>query len=122
MQRRSTSKKRAAEAEKEINMEDKEATRVEDVEMMLPPTEPTKPMSQEEQPEKSKTTEGPILDKMMEINKNIESTNKSIESTKQEIKSTKEELCKDKKEDNQSLNKKLEELKDCLLYTSDRSR
>ena len=51
MQRRATSKKRAAEAEKEINMEDKEATPVEDVEMMLPPIEPTKPMLQKEQPE-----------------------------------------------------------------------
>ena len=40
MQRRATSKKRAAEAEKEINMEDKEATPVEDVEVLLPPEEP----------------------------------------------------------------------------------
>ena len=40
---------------------------MEDVEMILPPVEPTKPMSQEEQPEKSKTTEDMILDKMMEM-------------------------------------------------------
>ena len=45
MQRRATSKKRAAEAEKEIeiNMEDKEATPVEDMEMLLPPAEPKQP-------------------------------------------------------------------------------
>ena len=36
MQPRATSMKRAAEAEKEINMEDKEATPVEDVERLLP--------------------------------------------------------------------------------------
>ena len=39
MQRRATSKKRAAEAEKEVemDMENKEATPVEDVERLLPP-------------------------------------------------------------------------------------
>ena len=36
MQRRATSKKRAAEAEKEIDMGDKEATPVEIVETLLP--------------------------------------------------------------------------------------
>ena len=40
MQRRATSKKRAAEAEKEIDMGDKEATPVEEVELLLPPVEP----------------------------------------------------------------------------------
>ena len=37
MQRRATSKKRAAEAEKEVDMGDKEATPVEDPEVVLPP-------------------------------------------------------------------------------------
>ena len=36
MPKRSTSKKRAAELEKEIDMENKEATTVEDMEMILP--------------------------------------------------------------------------------------
>ena len=37
MQRRATSKKRAAEAEKEIDMGDKEATPVEDIEVLVYP-------------------------------------------------------------------------------------
>ena len=45
MQRRATSKKRASEAKKEIDMEDKEATPVEDVERLLPPVEPKQPLS-----------------------------------------------------------------------------
>ena len=46
-------KKQVAEAEKEIeiNMEDKEATPVEDVEMLLPPMEPKQPAPPKEQPE-----------------------------------------------------------------------
>ena len=51
MHKRATSKKRAAEAEKEISMEDTEATPVADVEMLLPPAEPNKPTQQEEQTE-----------------------------------------------------------------------
>ena len=43
MQRRATSKKRAADAEKEIDMGDKEATPVEIVETLLPPAEPKQP-------------------------------------------------------------------------------
>ena len=50
MQRRATSKKRAAEVDKEINMDDKEATPVEDLEEILPPIEPNRPIQQEEQP------------------------------------------------------------------------
>ena len=44
MQRRATSKKRAAEAEKEIDMGDKEATSVEDIKVLVPPVE-HKPVS-----------------------------------------------------------------------------
>ena len=53
MQGRATSKKRAAEAEKEIeiNMEDKEATPVEDVERLLPPVLSKLPARPKEQPE-----------------------------------------------------------------------
>ena len=52
MQRRATSKKRAAEAEKEveIDMENKEATPV-DVESSLPPVLSKQPAQPEEQPE-----------------------------------------------------------------------
>ena len=52
MQRRTTSKRRAAEADKEIDMDDKEATSVEDLEEILPPTEPSRPVQQEEQPDR----------------------------------------------------------------------
>ena len=44
MKRRATSKKRAEEVDKEINMDDKEATPVGDVEEILPPTEPSRPV------------------------------------------------------------------------------
>ena len=37
-------------------MEDKEATPVEDVELMLPPAEPTEPVSQGKQPDKPTQT------------------------------------------------------------------
>ena len=47
MQQRATSKKRAADAEKEINMDEKEATPVEDIEAILPPTEPNRPAQPE---------------------------------------------------------------------------
>ena len=81
MLRRATSKKRAAEAEKELDMDNKEATPVEDVEKMLERVEHKQPEPPEEQPEihtqtgdvnvqdqeKSKTTENPILEKMMEM-------------------------------------------------------
>ena len=43
MQRRATLKKRAAEAEKELNMDDKEATPVEDVEKILQRVEHKQP-------------------------------------------------------------------------------
>ena len=100
MPKRAISKKRAVEAEEEIDMENKEATPVEDVEMILPPVEPTKPMSQEEQPEKSTTKEDTILDKVMEMFLQIS----------QKMDCTKEELSKERKEDNQSLKEELGEL------------
>ena len=46
MHRRATSKKRAVEAEQEIDMEDKETAPVEDAELILPPAEPTEPIPQ----------------------------------------------------------------------------
>ena len=79
MHRRATSKKRAVEAEQEVDMEDKEATPVEDVELMLPPAEPNKPAPQKEQPEKSTAKEDTKLDRMMEM-------------SLREFKTTKEEL------------------------------
>ena len=50
--------------EEEINME---ANPVEDREMILPPAELTKPVLQEKQLEKSKTTEDMKWNKMMEV-------------------------------------------------------
>ena len=73
MQRRATSKKRTAEVEKEINMDDKEATPVEDIEEILHPAEPTKPAQQEKQLEKPTQTGDAnfieMMEKMMEDNK-----------------------------------------------------
>ena len=51
MQRRATSKKRAVEAEKEVDMGDKEATPVEDPEVVLTPLEDKQTAPPEEQPE-----------------------------------------------------------------------
>ena len=81
MQRRATSKKRAAEAEKEVDMGDKEATPIEDIEVLVTPVEHKQPAPPEEQPEvptqtgdvnvpekeKSKTMEDSKMDKIMEM-------------------------------------------------------
>ena len=89
MQRRATSKRRAAEADKEIVMDDKEATPVEDLEEILPPIEPSRPIQTEELHERPAIT-GDInimemLKNMMEENrKSVESTNKNIESLKED--------------------------------------
>ena len=119
--RRATSKKRAAEAEKELNMDDKEATPVEDVEEILERVERKKPAPPEEQPEihtqtgdvhvqdkeveKPKTTEESKMDKLMEMfmqmKKDMEENSKKMEK---KMDSTKEENSKERK--------------DCLLYTS----
>ena len=74
MQRRATSKRRAAEADKEIDMDDKEATPVEDLEEILPPTEPSRPVPQEEQIEKpTQTGDADFLEILRAMNKNMES-------------------------------------------------
>ena len=51
MQRRATSKKRAAEAEKEVDMGDKEATPIGDPEVLVTPVEPKQTAPPEKQPE-----------------------------------------------------------------------
>ena len=51
MQRRATSKKRAAEAKREVDMGDKEATPVENIEVLVAPVEQKQPAPPEEQPE-----------------------------------------------------------------------
>ena len=48
-QKRSASKKSAADAEPNINMDEKEATPVEDIEEILPPMEPDRPVQTEEE-------------------------------------------------------------------------
>ena len=115
MQRRATSKKREAEAKKEINMEDKEATPVEDVEMLLPPAEPKQPAQPEIQPEiptqtgevnvreeqleKPTRTENVAIQEMLwqmmekmdstkgELGNKIEDTNKRIEENSKKMES-----------------------------------
>ena len=47
MRRRATSKKCAADAEKEIDMDEKEATLVENIEAILLPVEPNRPAQSE---------------------------------------------------------------------------
>ena len=90
----------------EMDMENKEATPVEDVERLLPPVLFKQPAQPEEQPEmhtqtgevnlqeKSKTMEDRRMEKIMEIFMKMD---------------------ENRKEDSQSLSKKME---DCLLYTS----
>ena len=51
MQRRATSKERAAEAEKDVDMGDKEATPVEDIEVLVTLVEPKQPALTDIQPE-----------------------------------------------------------------------
>ena len=92
MQRRATSKRRAAEADKEIDMDDKEATPVEDLEEILPPIEPSRPVQQEEQIEKpTQTGDANLLEILRAMNKNMESMNKKMEDSQ---KKTEESLNK----------------------------
>ena len=106
MQRCATSKKRAAEAEKEINMEDKEATPVEDVETLLTPVGHKQPAPPEEQPEKPSQTENMTTQEM------IRQLMETMKENSKKLSKDMEENNKERKEDNQSLNKKLEELKE----------
>ena len=109
MQRRATSKKRAAEAEKEMDMGDKEATPVEDPEVLVVQVEHKQQETPAEQPEvttqtgeanvpnkeveKSTTTEESKMDKIMEMFLQL---SKKMDSTKEDL-----------RENNH-----------CLLYTS----
>ena len=52
---------------RQVNMEDKEATPVEDVETLLPPVEPKQPAPPEEQPEKPSQTENVAIQEMLRI-------------------------------------------------------
>ena len=116
MHRRATSKKRAAEAEKEIDMEDKEVTPVEDVELILPPAEPTEQLSQGKQPDNPTQTgdvnfQETVMRMMMEMREDNKSVSREL---KEELGQKMEENSK-KAEEN---SKKMEEKMDCLLYTS----
>ena len=118
MPKRAISKKRAAEAEKEIDMDDKEATPVEDIEGRLPPAEPNQPAQQEKQPENHTPTESMSLQDLLkligednkslkeELSNKIENTNKKIDETSKKMESDnqllKEELSKKMDENNQS--------------------
>ena len=126
MQRRATSKKRAAEAEKEVDMGDKEATPVEDIEVLVTPVEHKQPAPPEEQPEvpkqtgdvnvpekekeKSKTMEDSKMDKIMEMFLQL---NKKMDSTKEDLHkkmdSTNEESNKKMEGVNKNIESKMEE-------------
>ena len=82
MHRRATPKKCVAEVEKEINMDDKEVTPGEDIEEILHPAEPNRPVQQEEQPEKPTQTGDANLMEMMK--KMMEENRKNIESLKED--------------------------------------
>ena len=105
MQRRATSKKRAAEAEKELNMDDKEATPVEDIEAILSPAEPNRP---------APTGDANFMEmmrSMMEetLNKNNEKLNKNIESLKEELSEKIDDNSKKMEEKIDDISKRIEE-------------
>ena len=105
MQRRATSKKRAAEAEREleIDMDNKEATPVE-VEELLPPVLSKQTEQSEEQPEMLTQTE--------KINvPEKETEDMTVEEMLRAMMKNNKSLDKERKEDKLALNKKFEELK-----------
>ena len=134
MMRRATSKKRAAEAEKELDMDNKEATPVEDVEKILERVEHKQPAPPEKQPEvptqtgdvdvpekekeKSKTMEEKVMEMFLQLSKKMDSTEenlqKKMDSTKEDNNKRLEDLKKNMEENSKKMEKKI----DCLLYTS----
>ena len=92
-QKRSTSKKRAADADPKINMDEKEATPVEDVEARLPPIEPEKPAQRGDQPGQPTQPEGMNLVEMMR-NMMEETLKNNMESLKQELSGKIDDNCK----------------------------
>ena len=129
MTRRAASCKRTVNQEIELDMEEKEATPVEEVEKILPPAEP------------NKTTESVDMNSIMkflqETSKQNSETLKQMEKKRKEDSETlkqmdsNNETSKQMKEDSEKLNKKidnnnetmkhhLEEYREeiCLLYTS----
>ena len=110
MHRSATSKKRAGEAKKELDMDEKEATPVEDIEAVLPPAEPTKPAQREEQLDRHIQTEKErFQETMMELKEGLKDNNKNIESVNQKIDDIKKKLRKNFKGE---LNKNIESLKE----------
>ena len=140
MYRRSTSKKRAAEAEREARMEEKEATSAEDVEEILLEIEDRQPepaeevqqpegepevIQQETQPEvkqpetPNQTGEEAFQEWMRRMMESLKEDNQSLNKKMDETsRSTKEELSKKIEEGQKESQKNMELLKDCLLYTS----
>ena len=112
MHRRPTSKKRAVDAEQEINMDEKEAMPVEDIKAILPPMEPTKPTRRAGQPEQpTKQGDANFLEMMKfmkeqftQIDKKMDDTNKKIDDSNKELK---EELKADNQKNNESLKEEL---------------
>ena len=113
MYRRSTSKKRVAEAEKEARMEEKEATSAEDVEEMLLAIEDRQPEPAEEvqQPEgEPEITQKETQPEISQPEKPISTMDANILEILRTIKKM--------DENSRSTNQKIESLKNCLLYTS----
>ena len=112
MPKRATSKKRVAEPEEEIDMEDKEENTVEDREMILPPAERNQPAQQEKQLENT-TQIGDVnfqetmMRMMMEMREDNKYMSKKMEKLKGDNRSTKEELSQKMDENFQSLKEEL---------------
>ena len=116
-QKRSTSKKRAADADQKINMDEKEATPVEEVEEVLPPKEPEQP---------TQSGDANIMEmmkfmkeqfqKMDDSNKELKADNqRNLESLKEELKTDNQKNLESLKEELSgkidNTNKKIDELK-----------
>ena len=116
MHKRATSIKRAAEAEKEISMEDTEATPVKDVEMLLPPAEPNKSTQQKEQHEKlTQTGDKDLQETMMRILIGIQEDNtKTSKKIEEKSKKMEEKMEENSKKMEETLSKKMEEKKNEL--------
>ena len=107
MRKRETSRKRAVEAERvdELNMEDKEATPVEEVEVIIRE-------DQGDRQEPDKVTESVDLKSLMEYLK------QSSTNLMDEMRDNKQSMEESNKKNLEKLKEELSENSNCLLYTS----
>ena len=86
---------KAKKGTEDINMDDKEATPVEDPEEIIPPSEPEQPKQPEKPTQTGDTSLQEIMRVMMENNQKTEDSQKKMEETlKKNIESLKEDLNK----------------------------